>query len=187
MSESNITKAKPVEAGIQQINLGYNSEQDRLLLKVGLNDNSELVVWLTYRIAKKLWPLLSSEAHLPTAHSIALDALPEQAVKQFKQELQATEALQNMDFSTEYKPRTALVNDGILLAKDVKLHIVSKQITSLEMACVEGLTVRMNLTQELILALCNMLQRSANEAAWQLSAEINMPSLSLTSEAKILH
>ena len=42
------------EAAIQQINLGYNTEQDRLLLRVGLADNSELLVWLTNRITKQL-------------------------------------------------------------------------------------------------------------------------------------
>lgn len=47
LTELNLTKAQPVEAAIQQVNLGYNRDQDRLLLKVGLSDNSELVVWLT--------------------------------------------------------------------------------------------------------------------------------------------
>ena len=53
------------EAAIQQINLGYNVQQDRLLLKVGLADNSELLVWLTYRITKQLWQMLNGETHLP--------------------------------------------------------------------------------------------------------------------------
>jgi len=94
LSEHNIAKPKPVEAGIQQINLGYNSEQDRLVLRVGLSDSSGLVAWLTYRVAKILWPLLSNEAHLPTAHSIGSQTMPKQAVEQFKQEMQTVEALQ---------------------------------------------------------------------------------------------
>lgn len=134
-----------------------------------------------------MWQLLGNEAHLPTTHSIGAETLPEQAVAQFKQEVQAAETLQNMDFSTEYKLRTELVNDGFLLAKDVKLQVISKHITSLEMACVEGVTVRMNLTQELSLALCNMLQRSASEASWQLGLVVSVPSINVVSEAKVLH
>ena len=83
------TEIEPIQhqqvAAIQQINLGYNAEQDRLLFRVGLNDNTELLVWLTSRITQLLWTLLTGEAHLPTANSIKSDSPPEQAVAQFKQ------------------------------------------------------------------------------------------------------
>lgn len=165
-------QAKP-EAAIQQINLGYNAQQDRLLLKVGLSDNSELLLWLTQRITKQLWQMLNGEAHLPTATSIQTETPPQQAVEQFKHELQATEVLQKLDFATEYQARTEVVNNGAMLAVSVIIINFENRTSSLEMPCLEGITVRMNLTQELILALCNMLQLSAKEAAWQL----DMPSL----------
>ena len=165
-------QAKP-EAAIQQINLGYNAQQDRLLLKVGLSDNSELLLWLTQRITKQLWQMLNGEAHLPSATSIQTETPPQQAVEQFKHELQATEVLQKLDFATEYQARTEVVNNGAMLAVSVVIINVENRPPSLEMPCLEGITVRMNLTQELILALCNMLQLSAKEAAWQLG----MPSL----------
>ena len=165
-------QAKP-EAAIQQINLGYNAQQDRLLLKVGLSDNSELLLWLTQRITKQLWQMLNGEAHLPTATSIQTEMPPQQAVEQFKHELQATEVLQKLDFATEYQARTEVVNNGAMLAVSVIIINFENRTSSLEMPCLEGITVRMNLTQELILALCNMLQLSAKEAAWQL----DMPSL----------
>ena len=38
----------------------------------------------------------------------------------------------------------------------------------------EGVTVRMNLTQELILALCNMLQLSTKEAGWGIGSPMQM-------------
>lgn len=158
------------EAAIQQINLGYNMQQDRLLLKVGLADNSELLVWLTYRITKQLWQMLNSETHLPTATSIKTETPPQQAVAQFEQELQVAETMQKMDFATEYQPRTEIVNDGAVLAIGVLIIHYANRSSSLEMPCLEGITVRMNLTQELILALCNMLQLSAKEASWDLAA-----------------
>jgi hypothetical protein len=158
------------EAAIQQINLGYNAQQDRLLLKVGLADNSELVVWLTYRITKQLWLLLNGETHLPTASSIKTEIPPQQAVALFKQEAEASEVLQKMDFATEYQPRAEIVNDGAMLAISVVLIHHQNKPSSLEMPCLEGITVRMNLTQELTLAMCNMLQLSAKEASWELGS-----------------
>lgn len=158
------------EAAIQQINLGYNTEQDRLLLRVGLADNSELLVWLTNRITKQLWQLLNGEVNLPTATSIQAETPPEKAVAQFKQEIQTVEALQKMDFVTEYQPRKAVVNNGAMLAIGLMLVTYQEKPPTLEIPCMEGVTVRINLTQELILALCNMLQLSTKEAAWDIGS-----------------
>ena len=158
------------DAAIQQVNLGYNTEQDRLLLRVGLSDNSELLVWLTNRITKQLWQLLTGETHLPTATSIQAETPPEKAVEQFKQEVQATETLEKMDFVTEYQPRKEVVNNGAMLAISLRLVTVEHQLPTLEIPCLEGITVRVNLTQELILALCNMLQLSSKEAGWNIGS-----------------
>jgi hypothetical protein len=160
------------EAAIQQINLGYNPEQDRLLLRVGLSDNSELLVWLTNRITKQLWQLLNGKTNLPTATSIQADTPPEKAVEQFKQEIQAAETLQKMDFATEYQARKEVVNNGAMLAINMMLVSYEQKPPTLEIPCLEGVTVRMNLTGELILALCNMLQLSSKEAGWDIGATI---------------
>ena len=158
------------EAAIQQINLGYNTEQDRLLMRVGLADNSELLVWLTNRITRQLWQLLNGESNLPTAMSIQVDTPPEIAVQQFKQEIQAAKALEKMNFVTEYQPRQEVVNNSAMLAIGLVLVVYQEKIPTLEIPCLEGVTVRMNLTQELILALCNMLQLSTKEASWDIGS-----------------
>ena len=160
------------EAAIQQINLGYNTEQDRLLLRVGLADNSELLIWLTNRITKQLGQLLNGESNLPTATSIQAESPPEKAVAQFMQEIQAAETLQKMDFVTEYQPRKEVVNNGAMLAIGLVLVAYQEKIPTLEIPCLEGVTVRINLTQELILALCNMLQLSTKEAGWDIGLPI---------------
>ena len=165
-------------AAIQQINLGYNAEQDRLLFRVGLNDNTELLVWLTSRITQLMWTLLTGEAHLPTANSIQADSPPEQAVAQFKQEMQAADALQKMDFKTEYQPRPEVRNDGAMLAINAVLVRVDNKPPSLELPCLEGISVRINLNPELTLAMCNMLQLATKEAGWAINAAVAAPAQS---------
>lgn len=193
MNTDKITIQNKPEAAIQQINLGYNAQQDRLLLKVGLADNSELLVWLTYRITKQLWQMLNGETHLPTATSIKSETPPQQAVAQFQQEVKAAETMQKMDFATEYQPRAEIVNEGAMLAIAVLIIHYTNKPSSLEMPCIEGITVRMNLTQELTLALCNMLQLSAKEAAWDLAVvsptnEQQLPAIEVNADAKkLLH
>jgi hypothetical protein len=183
--------AHKTDAAIQQVNLGYNAEQDRLLLRVGLSDNSELLVWLTNRITKLLWQLLTGETNLPTATSIQAETPPNKAVEQFKQEVQATETLEKMDFVTEYQPRKEVVNNGAMLAAGLALVSYQQKPPTLEIACLEGITVRMNLTQELILALCNMLQLSSKEAAWDIEppvkTQLSAPIQANAEVKKVLH
>ena len=47
-------------AVIDQLNLGFDADQDRLLFRVGLSDNTELVVWLTRRVTKSIWTWLKT-------------------------------------------------------------------------------------------------------------------------------
>lgn len=128
---------------------------------------------------------------MPTASSILAETPPQQAVAQFKQEVEASEALQKLDFSTQYQQRAEVVNDGAMLAVSVTLMRVEGKPPSLEMPCLEGITVRMNLTDELSLALCNMLQLSAKEAGWGLGASSPMQATAIVvasdEEKKILH
>ena len=189
------TEIEPIQhqqvAAIQQINLGYNAEQDRLLFRVGLNDNTELLVWLTSRVTQLLWTLLTGEAHLPTANSIQADSPPEQAVAKFKQEMQAADDLQKMDFKTEYQPRPEVRNDGAMLAINAVLVRVDDKPPSLELPCLEGVSVRINLNPELTLAMCNVLQLATKEAGWAINAAVAAPAQSpiaiQNDDKKVLH
>ncbi len=185
MSEPTIPATENV--GIQQLNLVYDVNQDRLLFRVGLFDNSELQLWMTNRVAKQIWQLLSGKTHLPTANSIAPQASPGEAVAQFQQELQATEALQKMDFATEYAPRTQVKNDGPMLAIGATLTNETPEKTTLHLACIEGMTINMNLNRELILAMCNMLHLSTKESGWEIGAPAVIPIVAVKTEQKVLH
>jgi hypothetical protein len=189
---SDPASTQKTDIGIQQLNISYIADQDRLMLRIGLSDKSELVVWLTYRITRMIWQLLNSEAHLPSADSIQAGMPPGQAVQQFQQELQSSQALQKMDFQSPYTPRDELVNNQPMLVTNVLLHSQNGKPQALEMPCLEGINVRINLNQELILALCNMLQLSSKEAVWNISNQPPIlvaatPIAAIENEKKVLH
>jgi hypothetical protein len=183
------------ELAIQQLNMGYNTEQDRLLLKVGLSDQTEIALWLTQRIARTIWQLLSKEAHLPSTNTAqAAKLAPQQAVQTFKQEAQAVETLQKLDFETAYQPRKEVLQPGGILIKEVQLLTPTAtghaQVQLLEMQSVDGVQLHLNLNTETILAICNMLQLSAKEAAWTLSVTAPEPAamtLLNTESKQVLH
>ena len=193
MTDQTVPEVQKPEVSIQQLNLGYNVQQDRLLLRVGLSDDIELVLWITNRIARQLWQLLNGETYMPTASSIQADALPADAMEQFKQEAQAVENLKKMDFATKYQPRKEMLNDGALLA--IQLKLSGDHIKHLDVVCLEGVTVGLNLPQPLILALCNMLQLSVRESGWNIGAKlmpqpainIDEPVDGVTQKNKVLH
>lgn len=178
---------KPVERmpeiGIQQLNLSYDKVQDRLLFRVGLSDNTELALWFTYRFSRDLWVALNTEAHLPVAESFASKDVSD-AVQQFKQEVKAIETLREMDFATEYAPREALRPDGALLALNFTLSDDAKH---LDITCYEALAFNINLTPELVLATCNMLQLAAKEAGWELTTAVPAFVMDESSVSKVLH
>lgn len=183
MTEENESEQSMQEIGIQQLNFSYDKVQDRLLFRVGLSDNTELALWFTYRFSRDLWAALNSEAHLPVAKSFASKGASD-AVQQFQQEMKAIEALQEMDFATEYAPRQALRPDGALLALDFTLSDDAKH---LDINCFEALAVNMNLTPELVLATCNMLQLAAREAGWELTTAVPAFIMDESSTSKVLH
>ncbi|MDO9192633.1 MAG: hypothetical protein Q7U12_07035, partial [Undibacterium sp.] len=65
------------ESAIEQINLGFNEQEDRLLLKVGLADKTEVAVWITRRVCKTMWSLLHGAGHalMPTTPQFAAPAI----------------------------------------------------------------------------------------------------------------
>lgn len=183
------------ELAIQQLNMGYNTEQDRLLLKVGLSDQTEIALWLTQRIARTIWQLLSKEAHLPSTNTTqTANMAPQQAVQTFKQEVQAVETLQKLDFETAYEPRKEVLQPGGILIKEVQLLTPATtgpaKVQLLEMQSVDGVQLHLNLNTETILAICNMLQLSAKEAAWTLITTAPEPAamtLLNTESKQVLH
>jgi hypothetical protein len=85
-----------------------------------------------------------------------------------------------MDFATQYQPRKALLNDGALLA--TKLKLSGENVKHLEVICLEGVTVGINLEPVIILAMCNMLQLSVKNSGWDLGAKLLVQQLASSDE-----
>ncbi|HQN65484.1 MAG TPA: hypothetical protein PLR90_02285 [Methylophilus sp.] len=185
MSEEN--KPQVANVAIQQLNMAYNPNQDRVLFRIGLQDDSELQIWLTYRVSRQLWQLLGNKTNLPTAQSTQLTATPQQALQRFEQEAQTMETLQKMDFSTAYQPRQKVQNDTSMLAVQLRYVEDNPMVPVLHMTCLEGMTASINLNHEMILAICNMLQLTAKEAGWDMGAAVAAPAAQVPDMQKVLH
>jgi hypothetical protein len=182
------------ESAIEQINLGYNDQQDRLLLKLGLADKSEIALWITRSIYKVMAALLQSSR--PTAAvspaSVALPALvpldsKTEALASFAQEAAEQQALGQLDFKSAYlSERQAHTAEPLLAVKCVLVDAESQQ-PQLELHSQHGQIVRMALTSELLQAVTSMMQLAIRDAGWDVVNSADNQQISLMSPHQVLH
>ncbi|MGP1716074.1 MAG: hypothetical protein ACTS9Y_02750 [Methylophilus sp.] len=184
---------------VQQINLAYDSQQDRLLLKAAVSNNQEVRVWITYRIARQIFAVLNREAHLPvtaigqvTAALLENSQSPAEATRQFEQEAEAVQNLEMLDFETAYEQRASTVSEQELLAVETRFVSINDQLNNMLLACAGGMNVNMGLNKELVLAISRMLMIASKDAGWVLPAEKEPEAVSsivmqVPTEKQVLH
>ena len=170
-------------APIQQLNVTYVPTEDRLLLKIGMANQTELSVWLTYRVTKKLAQLLQQmPIHITTDERINTpynDALEQQFSKQ--------EMLQKLNFSTDYEQRQSLNQGQLFLVSDCRLLEQHNQQRVLELICLNNRTLSVALNNELLLGLANMLKLASQQAEWLFIASEQMLLMTSGDSKLLLH
>ncbi len=148
-------------AGIEQLSIGYDSVEDRLLFKIGLSNQHELSVWLTRRVAKSLTELFD-KTPLATPP-------PESSIQQnpyIAQEMNKNAISQQLDFSTDYQDRKPIQTEQSLLVQQCQILTPPNEAMSLNLLCANNQTVNFVLNDEVLMALTNMLQLAIRQANW---------------------
>ncbi len=163
------------ESAIEQINLGYNHPEDRLLLRLGLVDQSEMAVWLSRRICKVMWSLLQTLPSSLSATTLAMEAAPakdfsnkEQALASFARDVSEQHSIDHMDFKSEYIAERQRRTELPLLAVQCVMISPDTGPSALALECSNGQTVRIALNNPLVHAITSMLQLTTREAGWDL-------------------
>lgn len=183
----------PNPSAIEQINLGYHEQEDRLLLKLGLLDKTEIAVWLSRRITKAIWALLHGEAIEPIKN--AQTELPKtliadnkaKALESFAQEVKSQKSIESMDFKADYDTKRQALTDTALLAIQAVMITNAESQTHLELISKNGQAIKMALNQEIIHALTNMMQLATREAGWDLALNTDAKALKVDTTQHVLH
>ena len=184
-------------AVIEQLNFTFDTDQDRLLFRVGLSDNTELSVWLTRRIAKSIWGWLqtsqSSFDEPVQVFTINAEGGLEEIQSNIISAIQANPAALaqntsvNMDFETQYRgdrvPRLLLP----LLAVASRVVTDSASQFVFELSARDGQVVNIALSLELKVAFTNLLQMAFKEAAWDIQAQSSHFVTPTVSTSEVLH
>jgi hypothetical protein len=157
---------------LRQINIDYDAESDRLLMRIGTSDGAELRLWLTRRYVKLLWPLLVKLAE-DASPRIRTQANPE--ARKALLGLEHEQALSRADFSRPYEnktPTTPLGESPLLLSRIQTGHDRNGQpIVALHPSDGQGVTL--NLDGVLLHSLCRLLQAAAQKSDWDI--ELRLP------------
>ena len=168
-------------AVIEQLILAFDAEQDRLLFKVGLSDNTELAIWITRRIAKSIsaWLQGSQEEVGSSMHAVVMNAqggLDAVSGKLMSASSITSEALmktstQNLDFSTQYQSNRSARLVAPMLAIACKVLTDNVKQFVLEFSAKDGINAQIAFNAELKTAFGNMLQLASKEAAWDIGVQ----------------
>lgn len=193
---------------IEQLNLGYNQLEDRLLLKVGMADQSEIALWITRRVCKELWHLLQ-ESHEQMVSMLKesdplleadeaekkVEAIALPAPKMLKKaKVAATDPMKNnlrhnetMDFNQTYAANRKPLADSPILVMSCEIKAGVDQKNSLSFKAKAGEVVTMGLTLELVVALTNMMQLATKEASWDLLMLQKHATRHLAPSSEVIH
>jgi hypothetical protein len=184
-------------AVIEQLNLAFDAEQDRLLFKVGLSDNTELAIWMTRRIAKSIsaW-LQGSQAAVDATMQVmvmnaqgGLDAVGGKLMSaaSITPEALMKTSTQNLDFSTQYQANRTSRLAAPMLAITCKVLTDNATEFVLEFSAKDGINAQIAFNAELKIAFGNMLQLASKEAAWDIGVQSSHFIAPPVTSSQVLH
>ncbi len=192
-----VGQASEQPAVIEQLNLAFDLEQDRMLFKVGLSDNTELAIWITRRIAKSIsaW-LQGSQAAVDASMQVlvmnAQGGLDEVGAKIMSASAITPEALiktstQNLDFSAQYQPnrKSRLAEPMLAIACKVLTDNATQFV--LEFNAKDGINAQIAFNAELKIAFGNMLQLASKEAVWDIGVQASHFIPPAVTSSQVLH
>ena len=192
-----VGQASEQPAVIEQLNLAFDLEQDRMLFKVGLSDDTELAIWITRRIAKSIsaW-LQGSQAAVDASMQVlvmnAQGGLDEVGAKIMSASAITPEALiktstQNLDFSAQYQPnrKSRLAEPMLAIACKVLTDNATQFV--LEFSAKDGINAQIAFNAELKIAFGNMLQLASKEAVWDIGVQASHFIPPAVTSSQVLH
>lgn len=175
------------DMAVHQLHLSYSAQQDRMLLKVNLDD-TELNAWLTRRIVRVLWGLLQDSELSPATMPEMMAVTAEELVEHFAQSAIALPMMrQGAMMSGAYHDAKTTDAGPFVLITDCKLVNMDHTESMLELNSQAGEVYSLAMTAELSHALTTMLQLASQEASWDLGLATDRIVLANEAAPYVLH
>lgn len=157
---------------IRQLALHYVREADRLLWRINTSDGQLIAIWLTRRLTLRLWPHLTQMITQLAVHRQLPRASPDTTLlpeaRDMLNEAARESALRKADFKTPFdsQPRALPLGNEPMLAVQVRLVPLPEGLLRLMVTDTGGRNVQLQLSDELAIAVQELLVRALTEADW---------------------
>ncbi len=164
---------------LEQIRIDFIPEQDRLLMRLASADRSEVLLWLTRRCVRLLWPLLIKMTE--SAPYIAQQPLPEarQALLGMQREQALSKANFSRPYATENRDRPLGAEPLVVARLNTGRNQQGKHVVMLLPQQGQGVTLALEDT--LLHGLCKLLQDVVAKTDWDIALAV--PAGSVAAEA----
>lgn len=154
-----------MSGGISQLQIVYDPEQDRLMLRVNTQSQDEFRFWLTRRYTQLLHQALKTQVDSDPDVQTQVTPEAQQAIQSFKRE----EAKSQGDFKQEFKESTSFPL-GVEPLLAYKLSYKNEQgKLQLGIEPKEGQGIKLALDMSLNLNITQLLRAGSEKAGWGLS------------------
>ena len=170
---------------LHQITFQYDGVEDRLLLRINTLEKIEFRLWITRRVAKRLWDSLLGKLEQEAGTRAALPPKAKQAVLS----MQHQEAVQSGEFSKTHEEggQTHPLNKAPLLVAGLEWGAWKDRMGPLTFHTKDGKDFRLNLNEEMLHGLCHLLTSAALRADWRLDLRLGDPAVVVPEKASLLH
>jgi len=153
-------------AKLHQFNFSYQTDEDRLLLRVNTHDGAEIRLWLTRRVSRLLWELLVRR--LETAPEVAAQATPQakRSVVAFKRQAAVSGA--NFNKTYDANPKALPLGEAPLLIAKLRAATVTPGTHVLTFVPKAGKEVSLSLSEDAILTFLHLFGQIVKKARWGL-------------------
>ena len=163
-----------MSGSISQMQMLYNSEEDRILFRVNTTDKREFRLWITRRFCLLLIKTLRD--HLDADPDVAMQESSDakQAVKEFKQE----SAIQDANFKQEFAedPTELPMGEEIPLAFKITRNVIGEKL-NLRLEPKSGQGINLVLDRKINSSLIQLLLSAISNANWKIEEGMTVPNL----------
>ena len=155
---------------IQQLQVSFDAREDRLLLRIATAEREEILVALTRRLVKALWPYLQKmlNGHLGGSAS-PRPMLPGATASN----PDAPKGLGTASFSEPYQDKDLSHPLGIipLLAMESRLQPIDGPACRISLGEIKARKVSFDCDRDLMEALCAMIRATTDKAGWDIDLD----------------
>ena len=150
---------------LNQLELSYSPEHDRLILRIGTTTNETIQLFFTRRFVHVFWPVLQQ-----AIGALESEYMSETVLDEAKNKLSGTCVISHNDESFELNAGL-LAGDEAVLITSFGLNYKNEGVTEFSFTGIDGVVVTLNLNRGLIDSLSSLIEQIMPKIEWDMNLD----------------